>query len=89
MKNLLSLSNTWLVDGTFELSPEIFYQIYPIHVELHVPNKTDKNYIRVIELLSEETNPNPCKKLRDFEMVTLNAFSKKFPHAEISFHYST
>ena len=28
MKNLLNLSNTWLVvDGTFKLSPEIFYQV--------------------------------------------------------------
>ena len=27
MKNLLNLSNTWLVDGTLKLSPEIFYQI--------------------------------------------------------------
>ena len=35
MKNLLSLSKTWLVDGSFKLSPEIFYQIYTIHVELN------------------------------------------------------
>ena len=35
MKNLLSLSNTWLVDGTFKRSPEFFYQIYTIHVELN------------------------------------------------------
>ena len=52
MENLLNLSNTWLVDGTFKLSPEIFYQIYIIHVELNgfapscvyvlLPNKTEK-----------------------------------------------
>ena len=35
MKNLLTLSSTWLVDGTFNLSPEIFYQSYTIHVELY------------------------------------------------------
>ena len=96
MKNLLNLSNTWLVDGTFKLSPEIFYQIYPIHVELNgfaprayvlPPNKTEKTYIRKIELLSEGTNPNPGKKLVDFEKAALNAFSKKFPHAEISCCY--
>ena len=29
MKNLLNLSNTWFVDGPFNLSPEFFkYQIY-------------------------------------------------------------
>ena len=71
MKNLLNLSNTWLVDGTFKVSPEIFYQIYTIHVELNgfappcvyvlLPNKTEKTYNRMIELLSEETNPNLAK----------------------------
>ena len=35
MKNLLNCSNTRLVDGTFQLSLEIFYQIYTIHVELN------------------------------------------------------
>ena len=89
MKNLLSLSMTWLVDGVFKLSPEIFYQIYKIHVELNgfappcvyvlLPNKTEKTYNRMIELLSEETNPNPGKILADFAKATLNAFSKSFP----------
>ena len=31
MKNTMTSSNTWLVDGTFKLSPEIFYPIYAIH----------------------------------------------------------
>ena len=97
MKNLLNLSNTWLVDGTFNLSPEIFYQISTIHVELngfappcvHVlqANKTERTYNRMIEMLSEETNPNPGKTPADFEKEALNAFSKKFPHAEISCCY--
>ena len=83
MKHLLKLSNTWLVDGTFKLSPEIFYQIYTIHVELNgfappcvyvlLPNKTEKTYNRMIEMLSEETNPKPGKKLADFEKAALNA----------------
>ena len=52
IKKLLNLSNTWLVDGTFKWSPEIFYQIYTFYVELHsfslscvyvlVPNKIEK-----------------------------------------------
>ena len=97
MKNLLNLSNTWLVEGTFKLSPENFYQIYTIHVELNcfapscvyvlLPNKTEKTYNRKIEMLSEETNPNPGKILADFEKAALNAFSKKFPLAEISCCY--
>ena len=51
MKNLLNLSNSWLVDGTFKLS-QICCQIYTFHVRLHgfapprvyvlLPNKTEK-----------------------------------------------
>ena len=97
MKNLINLSNTWLVDGTFKMSPENVYQFYTIHLQLHdfaplcvyvlLPNKTEKTCNRKIELLSEERNSNPAKKLEEFEKAALNAFSKKFPHAEISCYY--
>ena len=60
MKNLLNLSNTWLVDGTFKLWPEICYQIYTIHVQLNgfappcayvlLPNKTEKAIIEIVML---------------------------------------
>ena len=54
MTNLLNSLNTWLVvGGIFELSPETFYRIYKIHVELQgfalpcvhllLPNKSKKN----------------------------------------------
>ena len=97
MKKLLNLSNTWLVDGTFKLSPEFFYQIYTIHVELHslaspcvyvlLPDITEEICNSMIELLSEETNPNSGKILADFVKAALDASSKKFPHAEISCCY--
>ena len=35
VKSLLTSSNTWLSDEAFRLSPELFCQIYAIHVELH------------------------------------------------------
>ena len=41
----------------------------------------------MIELLSEETNPNPGKILADFKKTVLNGFSKKNPHAESSCCY--
>ena len=88
MKNLLNLSNTWLVNGIFKLSLDIFYQIYTIHAELNgfappgvyvlLPNKTEKTYIRMIELLSEETNPNPGKLLAHFES-SAQCFQQKVP----------
>ena len=33
-KPLPNLSKTWLIDRTFKLSPDNFYQIYTIHIEL-------------------------------------------------------
>ena len=54
MKNSLNFSKTWLLDGTFKLSPDNFYQIYTIHIELKgfappcvyllLPNKTEKTF---------------------------------------------
>ena len=97
MKNNLSLSNSWFVDGTFKLLPEIFHQFHTIHVVLNgfaplcvyvrLPNKTEVTYNRLIELLKEETNPNPGKLLAHFYEAALNAFSKKFTHAEYSCCY--
>ena len=52
-----------------------------------LPKKTEKNFNRMIELLSEEANSNPGKILADFEKAALIAFSKEFPHAEISCCY--
>ena len=97
MKNLLNFSKTWLIDGTFKLSPDNFHQIYTIHIELKgfappcvyllLPNKTEKTYSRMLELLCEETNAKPDRILADFEKAALNAFSKKFPDANISCCY--
>ena len=52
MNNLLNFSKTWLIDGTFKLSPANFFQIYTIHIELKsfappcvcllLANKTEK-----------------------------------------------
>ena len=56
MRNFLNLSNIWLVDGTVNFSPENFYQVHTIHVELSgfappyvcilLPNKTEKKLLR-------------------------------------------
>ena len=41
----------------------------------------------MIELLNEETNPNPRNILADSGKAELNALSKKFLQAEISYCY--
>ena len=54
---------------------------------LLLPNKTEKTYYRMLELLCEETNAKQDGILADFEKAALNAFSKKFPDANISCCY--
>ena len=87
MKNLINLSNTWLVDGTFKMSAENFFQIYTIHLQLHgfaplcvyvlLPNKTEKTCYRKIELLSEERNSNPGKKTGRLRKGGVECFLQK------------
>ena len=95
MNELLNVSKTWLVDGTFKLSPENFYQIYTIHAELKgfsppclyvlLPNKTEHTYSRMIDMIQDGSNIfGPERILADFEKAVLNAFGKKFPEAAIS-----
>ena len=74
MKNLLNLSNTWLVE-LLNCHQKSFIKL-TIHVRLHgfappcvyvLPsNKTEKTYTRDIELLNGEANHNPGKKLQDY-----------------------
>ena len=82
MKNLLNFSKTWLIDGTFKLSPDNFYQIYAIHIELKgfappclfaTTQQNRKTYSRMLELLCEETNAKPDRILADLEKAALNA----------------
>ena len=61
MLHVLETSNFWLADGTFKVTPKMFYQLYSIHVSLSgiapaciyafLPNKTEKTYHRFLEAL--------------------------------------
>ena len=53
--------------------------LHLVYMYCYRVKKTNK---RMIELLSEETNPNPGKILADFEKAALNAFNKKLLHGE-------
>jgi len=58
---LLKESRFWYGDGTFAVSPELFYQMYTINIILKnknlplvyalLPNKEEKTYKRFLELL--------------------------------------
>ena len=85
-------------DGTFQSSPQCFYQLYTLHTEklghyIHLvffllPNKKEQTYLTMLELLLDE-----CRKREidfspkainvDFEIATHNAFRHFFPDIEI------
>ena len=79
---------TWLADGTFKECPSIFYQLFTIHVEcqgycpvcvyLLLPNKQEKTYLRVFEVIKQYLVAIPSRSLVDSEIALLNAFKKTF-----------
>ena len=94
----------WFCDGTFQLVPEIFFQLYTIHARVGnnyppcvyflLPSKTGAIYRKMLEALKRFLLPHgfcPRKILLDFEMAAMNAFVAEFPQAQISgcfFHLS-
>ena len=61
MIKYLQSSPSWLADGTFKLSPKMFYQLYTVHIQGpgiapacvygFLPNKTESTYKRLVEIL--------------------------------------
>ena len=102
MLRVLETSNFWLADGTFKVTPKMFYQLYSIHVSLSgiapasiyafLPNKTEKTYHRFLEALKILVpDSRPEKILLDFEQAAIQAFQKNFPETKLSgcfFHLS-
>ena len=91
----------WFCDGTFKASPDIFYQIFSLHVYISgavvpvlyamLPNKTRETYVRLLTKLSEMRDFHPESILTDFETAILSAFSDVFPDAARTgcfFHFS-
>ena len=92
---LLERSQQWLADGTFKLSPTVFYQLYTIHAQVghsapaciyaFLPNKSEKTYSRMLEMVCLAIpEAAPCRLLVDFEQAPMNAFKAFYPTAQIS-----
>ncbi|CAF0916621.1 unnamed protein product [Brachionus calyciflorus] len=103
---ILSQSKRWHIDGTFKAAPSLYKQLYQIHAwdfeEMHacvfifLLNKTEEIYIKMIDFLISASSSlgfilKPDTVVSDFESAAINAFSKKFPEAEIKgchFHFT-
>ena len=87
---LLARSNHWVMDGTFKVVPELFFQLYTIHA-LHnsqvipcvyalLPNTqqpTSPAFLLVLR--GARDNLNPESLLVEFELAALNALRVTFP----------
>jgi hypothetical protein len=90
----------WFMDGTFKCAPEIFYQVFTIHVYVHgtvipvlyalLPNKQQATYERLLRALTSLRQFDPTSVVTDFELASVNAVRNAFPAVVISgcfFHF--
>ncbi|XP_068205394.1 uncharacterized protein [Palaemon carinicauda] len=90
----------WAVDGTFKVSPGIFYQLFTIHVQVDncsfprifglLPNKTQETYERFYNKIHDILQETPTTIMSDFEKGSFNGIKGIFPDAIVSgcfFHF--
>ena len=88
---LKHLFNFWLADGTFNVTPKMFYQFYSIHVSISgiapaciyafLPNKAEKTYHRFLEALKIlATDKRPEKLYWILSRPLFKRFRKNFPN---------
>ena len=96
----LSQSDHWGADGTFQVAPHIFTQLYTVHASVHgriipcmyalLPNKSRHTYTKMLQKLREKLLMRyPDADLRgtiitDLEMAALQAFETVFPEKQRS-----
>ena len=95
--NLLSTAEDLYMDGTFQIAPRLFYQIFTIHAFKHgqqfplvyclLPGKSRDTYNRCISILKEAQDRglqlHPYKIVVDFELGLMQAVELQFPMANI------
>jgi hypothetical protein len=91
----LSRSRIILIDGSFEVAPEFFLQMYTIHGDIFdheikpfvyalLPNKTEYTYNRLFHIVQSEMGDRglvlqPEKIILDFEKAAFNVVIRRFP----------
>ena len=96
----LGSSKHWFADGTFETCPNIFYQIYTIHAEIHgeihpllfalLPGKSEEIYVKMLYAVSENMEAHGIETdvtevSIDFELAARNAFLQALGDVAVHF----
>lgn len=103
MLSALRSSKHWLADGTFRVSPQLFYQVYSIHCKVNgsvipaayvlMTHKSAAAYVQALTVLKNECGPEgqPETVIVDFEQAAISAFHSVFPDVVVRgcfFHLS-
>lgn len=80
---LLSTNNDWYMDGTFDISPTIFKQVFSIHINFRgttlpmlyalLPNKKQTTYKKLFKMILKLITKKPNSVNCDFELAAINA----------------
>ena len=89
MINLLAECQDWMLDGTFKVTPALFYQLYTIHgvcgdwvfpcVYSLLPNKESRTYIPKVVSSFEVTisKPQPCNMYHRFRISDKASYRRR------------
>ena len=95
---LLSQAEKIYVDGTFQICPRLFYQIFSLHafkngrqfplVYCLLPGKSRAVYLRALEIIKQKSEDlgytlAPAEVLTDFELAIIQAVELTFPTTEV------
>lgn len=97
MVQLMAQYQHWFIDGTFSVSPDIFYQLFTVHVLVQetvvpclyglLPNKSRETYRRFWDSVrsnTEEFDLQPVSVLTDFELASIQAVKDTFPNTNVT-----
>jgi hypothetical protein len=89
----LSKLRDWFGDGTFDIAPKMFTQLYTIHslkghktiplLYAFLPNKKKETYIRLFKVVSTKIKHMPQSYNADFEQAVFGAVKDTFPECEL------
>ena len=95
MLDELAANDTWMLDGTFKISPVLIRQLYTIHVVVgnsgHVfpcvyallPDKNTATYKRLFEILKSYRDLQPRTCIMNFELSAMKALRDAFPGVSV------
>jgi hypothetical protein len=96
--DLLSRSTSWYGDGTFKVSPPLFYQLYTIHVDHYgailpaayclLPDKKKATYSKMFEIIKQSVEDRGFRVAVenwrcDFEQAVMQAVHTVFPDIQV------